>query len=126
VADGRVLYHYTCAHGAAGIRRDRQLVGNPHPYLLEAGPLIHLTDLERPDRYGLGLTSYGLGCDRTAYRVTVATESAGHWPVFARAMRREVRERFEACPGALPMHWWIGREPIPVLTVEAVGVTSGG
>jgi hypothetical protein len=114
------LYHYTCFHGARAIERDGQLRGNPHPFLPTAGPLIHLTDLDQPDRYGLGLTSFTLECDRTEYRCTVDTDAATHWPAYARRMPRALRERFEDCPGALPMHWYIATEPVAVLDVQKV------
>lgn len=111
------LYHFTCGHGAAGIMRDRWLRGNPHPYLPDAGPLIHLTDLDTPAREACGLTSTMLACDRMEYRVTVVTSDAVHWPRFARGIPREVREQFEGVPGAMPMHWYVAQVPIPVLAV---------
>jgi hypothetical protein len=111
------LYHYTCSHAAPLIIQQRWLHANPHPLMPEVGPLIHLTDLDSPDRHGLGLTSYTLRCDRTEFRVTVVTSEAIHWPVFARTIPRHVREELESAPGALPMHWYVSRGLVPVLAV---------
>lgn len=111
------LYHYTCSHAALHIIKQRWLQANPHPLMPEVGPLIHLTDLDAPDRHGLGLTSYTLRCDRTEWRVTAVTSEAIHWPVFARTIPRHVREELESAPGALPMHWYVARGFVPVLAV---------
>lgn len=115
-----LLYHYTCRHRAAFIRRERMLKGNPHPWLLDVGPLIHLTDLDQPDRLALGLTSNILTCDRTEFRVTVETDVAERWSVFARTIPRRVREGLETAPGALPAHWWVARMPLPIVDVDDV------
>lgn len=111
------LYHYTCGHSIESIRKQRWVLPNGHPLLPSAGPLVHLTDLEEPDRIGLGLTSYTLNCDRTEYRVTVSTFDAVRWPEFARSLSRTIRDRFENYPGALPMHWWVASTPVAVLAV---------
>lgn len=101
------LYHYTCSHGAEGIRKDLCLKGNPHPLMPESyGPLIWLTDLDSPDRQALGLTSRLLRCDRTTHRVTVDTELALHWPEFARTLSRRLRDLLEQ--DAKPIHWYVG------------------
>jgi hypothetical protein len=113
------LYHYTCSHGADRILIEGRLKANPHP-LLPGPPLIWLTDLDTPDRAGLGLTSQILPCDRTEFRFAVDTDAAVHWPRFARVLSRSTREQLEAAPGALPMHWWVaGPEPISVLAEVA-------
>jgi hypothetical protein len=113
------LYHYTCAHAAPHITRERWLQGNPHPWLPDAGPLVHLTDLDTPDRSALGLTSNILLCDRTEYRVTVSTSEAVHWPVFARTIPRHIRRALEEAPGAMPMHWYVVRDmPVGVYAIE--------
>jgi hypothetical protein len=114
------LYHYTCSHSVSKIRALGQLVGNPHPWMPEVGPLIHLTDLEHPERLGLGLTSRIITCDRTEWRCVVETEAAQHWPRFARTIPRRVREALEAAPGALPMHWYVATEPLPVQEMARV------
>lgn len=115
------LYHYTCAHAAEHIRRERWLQGNVHPLMPEAGPLIHLTDLDTPMRSALGLTSNILLCDRTEYRVTVSTSEAVHWPVFARTIPRHVRHELEDAPGAMPMHWYVVQgPPVAVFDIQPV------
>jgi hypothetical protein len=115
------LYHFTCDHGAQQIAAAGELRANPHPLLPDAGPLIHLTDLPEADRVGLGLTSATLRCDRTQHRVTVDTDQAIHWPAFARILPRHIREMFEGHQGALPMHWYVARGPIPVATTQYGG-----
>jgi len=115
------LYHYTCAHAAPHIERQRWLTGTPHPWMPDAGPLIHLTDLDTPDRNALGLTMNLIRCDRTEYRVTVSTTAAVHWPVFAHTIPREVRHALESAPGAMPMHWYVVQGmPVAVYSIEPV------
>lgn len=115
------LYHYTCAHAAPHITRERWLQGNPHPWMPDAGPLVHLTDLDTPDRAALGLTSNILLCDRTEYRVVVSTQSAVHWPVFARTIQRHIRRALEDAPGAMPMHWYVVQgAPVAVFDIQPV------
>ncbi len=109
------LFHYCCSHSVPGIRRDRTLKPNPHPWL--PIPLVWLTDLEEPHREGLGLTSETLRCDRTEYRVTVDAE-AERWVRFARPLGMETRAVFETTPGVLPMHWFVSTSPVPVLAVD--------
>jgi hypothetical protein len=116
------LFHYTCDHRVGQIRKAQQLV----PYIQVQFPhkplLIWLTDLELPDRLGLGLTSFALTCDRTQFRVTtsVVEDEAIRWPVYARDLPRAARRVVEDCPGVLPMHWWVAKVPLPVVAVEAV------
>lgn len=119
------LYHYTCTHSLAGIRKDGRLKGNPHPLLRQLGPLIWLTDLDSPDRDALGLTSKIIACDRTQFRASVefdplTDEDVMHWPAFARRLRRMDREMFEAVPGVRPVHWYVALQPFPVDAIAAV------
>ncbi len=109
------LHHYTCDHGADGIRRAGVLRPHLHPWLPD--PLVWLTDLDVPVADALGLTSHILSCDRIAHRFTVAAHpSAVWWPRFARTLPdRAVREALEGAPGVLPAHWWVNREPVPVM-----------
>lgn len=113
-----VLYHFTCDDGARGVRRDRCLRPNPNT---QPGlpPVVWLTDLDVPDRAALGLTSNVLGCDRTRWRVTVDCD-AEPWPVFARGLSFASRRGLEFAAGALPMHWWVTRGPVPVVRVDRV------
>lgn len=114
------LYHYTCDHGADGIRREGVLRPHLHPWLPD--PLVWLTDLDTPMRDGLRLTSRILSCDRTAHRFATADcPSVVWWPRFARTLpSRAVREALESEPGALPAHWWVSREPVPVMAAVAL------
>ena len=110
------LYHYTCDHGAAGIARDGWVsplsdrVESPYPQ----ADFAWFTDLDTPIREALGLTSHILSCDRTAHRfkVTDATEVARYLDV-----RRNLPSLhdLELAPGAMPAHWWIASEPVPVV-----------
>ncbi|OKI47276.1 hypothetical protein [Micromonospora sp. CB01531] len=113
-----ILYHFTCEDGAQGIAECGELRAFPQPLL--GRRLIWLTDLDAPNRLALGLTSHTLGCDRTAYRVTVDVE-AQRWTDYVRELPRPDRRHarlLAASPGALPMHWLVLAEPVPVLSVE--------
>lgn len=116
------LYHYTCDHGAVIIRRSRWLMPHPQVALPGSPELIWLTDLDVPDRFGLGLTSRSLACDRTQHRVTAA--AAEHevmpWTAYARGLSGDARRVLESVRGVLPMHWWVAQVPLPVVAVEAV------
>lgn len=116
------LFHYTCSHSMPGIRHDRALRPNPHPCLRGHAGLVWLTDLETPVRTGLGLTSTLITCDRTEYRVEVGpVPEAIWWPQFARTLPQNVRNMFEAAPGALPMHWWVAETHIAINTILPTG-----
>jgi hypothetical protein len=106
-------YHYTCDHGADGIRRDGVVKPHPHPLLPE--PVAWLTDLDKPHRYELGLTNFTLECDRTAHCFETATATALWWPIYARTLPRLLRQELEAATAAAPMHWWISKLPVPVI-----------
>lgn len=92
------LYHYTCDHRIGGIRKSGWLVPHPQIQFPSQPKLIWLTDLDLPDRIGLGLTSYTLTCDRTQFRVTVSTvgDEVIHWPTYARGLARGERQIVEA------------------------------
>jgi hypothetical protein len=117
------LYHYTCRHGRDAILRAGMVVPRFQPLL--GVDLAWFTDLPTPDRDGLGLTSYTLACDRTAWRVPVQHAGAVAWTTYRRALlradvtplrrsllRRGV-ERLETEPGAMPRHWWVSTEDTP-------------
>lgn len=114
------LFHYCCTHSAKGIEKSRWLMPNPHPLMRDADPLVWLTDLDVPDRDVLGLTSHILQCDRTEYRVTVVTGEVTHWPIFARTIPQAARRVLESAPGAMPMHWYVAKAPVPVFEIKAV------
>lgn len=112
-----IVYHFTCAdHGVPGITRTRRLLPYRHPLLGVA--LVWLTDLPVPDRWGLGLTSSWISCDRTDARVDVEwspeIEQWGRWAHEHRtpSVLRDVLE-----DGALPAHWWVSEQPLPVRAV---------
>lgn len=106
------LFHYTCTHGAAAIRRDRVVRAYPHPYLPR--PLSWFTDLDVPAPAALGLTAHNV-CDRTAHRFSVRTTAAVWWPDYAQwAIAPDLRRDFDQRPGALPDRWWVATEPVPI------------
>jgi hypothetical protein len=101
-----ILYHYTCRHSAYSIELDK--------FTLRPGldGLLWLTDLDAPDRRGLGLTSHILDCDRTRFRFAVPDPvEAYRW--------LEVRKEFppprvrllEADPHVLLAHWYVTGTP---------------
>ena len=109
------LYHYTCDHGHRLI--DRYVVPGDSlgRYDLD-GPHIYawFTDLARPLRDALGLTSTILSCDRTQHRYRVTDRrDLIHW----RHVRRDHAWAIdlESAPGARLMHWWVARHPVPVV-----------
>lgn len=110
---GPILWHYTCDHHVSGILTDgvvKPLTGQGHP------PLAWFTDLDVPHREALGLTSTILSCDRTRHRFRVSG-SATVLPYVR--IRRDLparwREALESAEGAMPMHWYVSPEPVPVV-----------
>lgn len=116
------LYHYTCVHSLPGIERDRLILPHRHP--LFRVPLVWLTDLYPPDRHALGLTSTLIKCDRTVVRVIAAAGASaiaqpwGRW-AHDHHVPRLTRELLE--DGALPAHWWVSTEPVPVSRIQHQG-----
>lgn len=113
------LYHYTCDHGhqaigaAGSILPGARLTDRPTPW---PARFVWLTDLERPLRQALGLTSYVLSCDRTRFRYRATdTSMVAPWWAVARHLPREVREELEGAVGARPAHWYVSAEPVPVV-----------
>ena len=115
------LYHYTCGHAASLIRVAGWVVPHRQIQFPDKPELIWLTDLDVPEREGLGLTSYSLHCDRTEHRVTVSAFAHDVWPWTAyareRGLSRAYRSVVEDCPGVMPMHWWVATVPLPVVEV---------
>lgn len=115
------LFHYTCDHAVSAIRLEGVL--RPSPHLALPDPLVWLTDLDQPWREELGLTSRITACDRTAHRFTVDVEADAvlPWGVYAhrRRISREIRDGLEG--GALPMHWWVALDPIPIRLPRTAG-----
>lgn len=112
-----ILYHYTCRDRATRIDRDGHL--RPNPQLVIPADLVWLTDLSEPYREALGLTSGLAACDRCEVRYEVDTDTAQPWIEWARrhlpghdnwTRVRVLNNTF----GALPRHWFVSTEAIPV------------
>jgi len=112
----RNLVHWTCADGAAGIRRDAAV----KPRL----GMSWWTDLDKPGRRtraALGLTSHTLTCDRMTFLCRPVDpgllvpwqEVSPTVPLLAAAL--------EIPDGAMPGHWWVATEPVPVRSVRRIG-----
>lgn len=128
-----ILYHYTCEHVAArigargvicppvlipgkdGVRMRRALDNDP-PALALMYLLAWFTDLDYPYRDALGLSSHFIDCDRTThrYRVTDA-HNVTPWLAHRPTVNPWVRQQLEASYGALPAHWYVATEPVPVV-----------
>lgn len=119
------LYHYTCDHG----RQRLGDTGEVLPGAMLADGAIYwtalfawFTDMTKPDRDGLGLTSHLVRCDRTAHRYRVTGGVVTEWCKVARALPREYREAIENAPGSRPRHWFVADEPVPVV-YDPIGVS---
>ena len=117
------LWHYTCDHGRAGIDVDRSMFGcvvRPLRDLAGRDDLPELTrwawftDMARPDRDALGLTSHTLNCDRLAHRYRVLSGQIYPWTTVRRLANRAERQALESAPGARPRHWFVARQPVVV------------
>lgn len=112
------LYHYTCTHGAQGIRRDRIIKpASMLPGMSEetADTLVWLTDLCPPVASSwLGLTQHRLRCDRTS--TVFVVEDLAHVVWYMRYRKRYPGLRvLEHEPGTQPMHWFVAPGPLPVV-----------
>lgn len=97
-----ILYHYCCHHSAYAIEHDR--------FTLRPGldGFVWLTDLDVPDRRGLGLTSRILSCDRTECRFVVDEPiEVERWIDVRRALPRPLVRDLEADPRVLLAHWYL-------------------
>lgn len=98
------LYHYTCHHHADAIVRSGWLDVQARGLW----DVLWLTDLDHPDRDGLGLTNHLLLCDRARFRFVVAAPvDVVRWVDVRRRYAPRVRAGLEESPGALPMHWYL-------------------
>lgn len=119
------FFHYTCAHAAPHIRRDRVLKPNIHADLPATAPIVWLTDLDsagRIERFALGLTSFQIGCDRTEWQVIVELDDKPlWWPRWAKtAIPKPHRLALETSTGGLmPGTWYLalGAE-VPIVDVR--------
>lgn len=105
------LFHFTCSHGREGIGTKGVLTVPPWP------SLVWLTDLDAAPAEALGLTQIILRCDRTRYRYRVTdTGTCEPWlGSEARSTLGTWSAMLEAATGAMPRHWWISAEPVPVI-----------
>jgi hypothetical protein len=101
------LYHFTCAHGFAGISTSSALKPYTHPLMRHLGPLLWLTDLEAPSAEDVGLTSTLLSCDRLAYRYRVHSRAAVPWSALRGRAPRTLLAVLESY--GEPSHWWVVR-----------------
>ena len=121
------LYHYTCDHGLLGIgmrgevlppiKHDASVmarVGEEHAWL---ATVSWFTDLDRPSQAALGLTMRHGICNRTQYRYLVTEPLLLHrWTRVAKVFApREDIEKLHYAVGAMPMHWYICAEAVPVV-----------
>lgn len=112
------LYHYTCEHSAPDILRDGFLEPHGLPGL---PPVVWLTDLDAPVVEALGLTSIMLRCDRTAWRfevdrALVDPDMIHRWVGVRRQFPPDYVTGLEEADGAMPMHWWLSFDRVPVVT----------
>lgn len=124
-SDLPTLYHYTCRHAASRIARSGLLVPAPQKQLLPSGDLrlTWLTDLEVPDRHGLGLASVRSPCDRTEVRFvcTIDPDEVARWPEAALQLGFGVfhpARRLLEYGGRLPGNWWVSLAPVRVRTLD--------
>lgn len=121
------LYHFTCSHAIAGIRRVgallpliewrdldrvRQREGYCPSGLAGAPAVVWLTHEPRPNRDAVGLTSHSLDCDRMEWRCEVLRNGAVRWTEFA--TRHGATPEFLAnlCEDdADPALWWVVTRP---------------
>lgn len=108
-------YHYTCSHQVEQIRASGVLRPWPQP-VLGGIELIWLTDMDVPKRAALGLASNTLHCDRTEHRIAVECD-AHPWVQWCRQLPVIQRRRLEYVHGAMPMHWWLTLDTVPVVEV---------
>lgn len=122
------LYHYTCQHGRDTLgdtavllppREIHNAHGGPqrlHGVYAELDGLVWMTDLDCPVREGLGLTSNFVTCDRSEFRYRVVDPApVTRWVAVRRGLNRTLVQLLEGAPGAMPMHWWVSRVPVPVV-----------
>ena len=103
------LYHYTCSHGAAGIKQLGAVYPNWHPWL--DVPLAWFTNSPTPDPIALGLTSDTLDCDRTQYRFR-ALEVGSLVPWLGSTVQAAAPLQVQVGLQSLgqPSLWWISRK----------------
>jgi hypothetical protein len=115
VSGPQALYHWTCSHGARGIRTDGLI--KPAQWPLR---LVWLTTERRPRaglRQALGLTSNLLSCDRmTALFRVDDTKKCQRWLDTADA-DTAYGQMLAGAPGADPSLWWVCAASLPARQV---------
>ena len=113
-----MLWHYTCDHHVEAIKAE----GLARPML---GDFVWFTDLAEPVREPLGLTSHTLTCDRTRHRFRVAgSQSVVPYVTIRRTLPRVRRDALEESEGAMPRHWFVSTEAVPVIYSPGRGPRS--
>jgi hypothetical protein len=102
------FYHYTCRHSLAKMEPD--LYGYVTLQPLSPGGILWVTDLDVPQRKGLGLTSTIIDCDRTEFRLELLDDTTVRRWVDVRRDYPELHP-LELADGAMPMHWYISTSP---------------
>lgn len=103
------LYHYTCSHSIEEIDRTGRLEPN--------NGFIWATDLYPPIRGALGLTSTILKCDRLAACYLVDPGKFVRWMAIRKEQPRWMLQ-LEESDGAMPMHWFVSRDPVSAVRLE--------
>lgn len=115
------LYHYTCSCSLEKIRdTDWLLIPNQQAPLVGLPSLVWLTDMEKPDKGALGLTSKILSCDRTEHRLAIPdTVGVLPWSQWCRAngFTRAQRDWLELAnpfgsAAPQPRRWFVTPDPI--------------
>lgn len=107
------LYHFTCYHAADRIGRRGWLRPWANPMWPTVPPLVWLTDLERPERLAVGLTSDILKCDRMEVRYAT-TQSCEPWRAFIERVAAARSMRQLHYPGTQPEHWFVSTVDVRV------------
>ena len=113
------FFHYTCGHCVRALRKMSNPVLMPSPIIwLPPQEAVWLTDLPRPDAFGLGLTSEFTPCDRTEFRLDVAPVDVLPWSEAAKLWRcpRDIQRAMEL--DRMPEHWFVSCEFVPVLSIR--------
>jgi hypothetical protein len=107
------LFHYTCSCAAKRISKRGFLRPNPQP-ALGGMPLVWLTDQDKPNRFGLGLTSNTLKCDRLECRYRCETDIAEPWTNWLAKQPFVSQEAlgYLLGTGRQPEHWYVAARPV--------------
>jgi hypothetical protein len=126
-----LLFHYTCIHAAADIRRTgevrpgamlgidrkklRGMTVEEQRAVLDIRSFAWFTDLAPPAPKGpLGLTMHSIQCDRTEFCFQVEPDwDQVRWWMHVRREHPDLLQ-LEAEPRSLPMHWFVSEKPVAV------------